>query len=42
MSANKRGRKQRKQKDADVASTSSAEHGGEKPKEVYDELAHNM
>jgi hypothetical protein len=29
MSANKRGRKQRKHKDSEVASTSSAEQGGE-------------
>jgi hypothetical protein len=42
MSANNRGQKQRKNKDSEVASTSSAEQGGERPMEVYDELAHNM
>jgi hypothetical protein len=42
MSANKRGRKQSKHKDSEVASTSSAEHGGEEPMEVYDKLAHDM
>jgi hypothetical protein len=42
MSAYKIGRKKRKHKDADVASTSSAEHGGEKPMELYDALAHDM
>jgi hypothetical protein len=39
---NKRGRKQRKHKDAEVPSTSSAEKGLETPMEVYDELAHDM
>jgi hypothetical protein len=42
MYVNKRGRKQRKNKDSEVASTSSVEHGGEIPMEVYDEIAHNM
>jgi molecular chaperone GrpE (heat shock protein) len=42
MSANKRDRKKRKNKDSEVASTSSSEQGGERPMEVYDELAHNM
>jgi molecular chaperone GrpE (heat shock protein) len=42
MSGNKRGIKQRKNKDSEVASTSSAEQWGERPMEVYDELAHNM
>jgi hypothetical protein len=36
------GRKQRKNKDSEVASTSSSDHGGERSMEVYDELAHNM
>jgi molecular chaperone GrpE (heat shock protein) len=42
MSAKKRGRKQRKHKDTEVASTSSVEKGEEKPMEVYDEIAHDM
>jgi hypothetical protein len=42
MSANKRGRKQLNHKDAELASTSSAEQGGEKSMEVYDEIAHDM
>jgi hypothetical protein len=42
MSANKRGRKQRKRKDSEVASTSSAEQGGETSMEVYDEISHDM
>jgi hypothetical protein len=42
MSANRRGRKQRKHKDAEVASTSSTEERGAKYVEVYDEFAHNM
>jgi hypothetical protein len=42
MSSNKRGRKQWKHKDSEIASTSSAEHGGETLMEVYDELEHDM
>jgi hypothetical protein len=42
MSANKRGRKQRIHKDTEVALTSSAEQGGKKSMEVYDEIAHDM
>jgi hypothetical protein len=42
MSASKSGRKQRKLKDAEVASTSSSGQGGEKSMEVYDEIAHNI
>jgi hypothetical protein len=42
MSANKRGLKQRKQKDSEVESTSLAEQGGENYMEVCDEIAHDM
>jgi hypothetical protein len=42
VSANKRGRKQRKQKNTEAASTSSTEQGWEKAMEVYDEIAHDM
>jgi hypothetical protein len=42
MSANKRGRKQRKTKDIEVTSKSSAEQGEEKSMEVYDGISHNI
>jgi chromosome segregation ATPase len=42
ISANKRGRKQQKNKDSELASTSSAEQGRERPMEAYDELVQNV
>jgi hypothetical protein len=42
MYANKVGLKQLKNKDSEVASTSSAEQGGEKYIELYDKIAQDM
>jgi hypothetical protein len=42
MSANKRGRKQRKHKDTEATSASSADQGGGTLMEGYDKIAHDM